>query len=459
MQKNDVVTLDITDINNLGYGVGRHEGVVVFVAGAVSGDRVKVKIIKVNKNWCVGKLEDILESSPHRMSECFCSAPESCGGCVYRNVNYEHELELKREYVKNCFKKCGLFDISVNDVLTAGDIKCYRNKAQYPVKMMGGKMKAGFYAAKTHNIVACDNCALQPEIFSKIVSFICEFCDNNKISAYDETTRKGLLRHIYLRYGQSTGEIMVCLVINAKSFSKSEDFAQSLMDRFSGVKSVMLSLNTKNTNVVLGDDFVCIGGKDYIEDILCGVRFRISAGAFYQVNHDGAELLYKIAAELAEPDGKSIVDLYCGTGTIGLSMAKKAKRVVGIEIVNEAVECAKINAQINGIETAEFYCGDASDTEGLLESAEKQSGKKIDADVVIMDPPRKGSTKELINYLSKRDVKKVVYVSCDPDTLARDCAWFKELGYAIGTVTPVNMFPRTGHVESVVCLTRSDKAT
>ena len=454
MQKNDVVTLEITDINNLGFGVGRHEGIVVFVAGAVSGDTVSAKIIKVNKSWCVGKLLEILVPSPHRTEEKYCSAPESCGGCVYRNVTYGQELVLKKEYVKNAFRKCGLFDVNVNDVMTAGDIRGYRNKAQYPVKCEKGKVRAGFYAAKTHNIVPSESCSLQMPIFAEIVDFVCSFVENNKITVYDEISGKGLLRHIYLRIGAATGEIMVCLVINGKKLPSSERFVRELCERFEKVKSVMLSVNTRSTNVVLGDEFICIGGRDYIEDVLCGVRFRISAGSFYQVNRDGAELLYGLAAELAKPEGKTVIDLYCGAGTIGLSMAKRAKRVVGIEIVDEAVKCARVNAEINGINNAEFYCGDASDTEGLLESAQRQSGGAISPDVVIMDPPRKGSTPELINYLSKIDARHVVYVSCDPDTLARDCAEFVRLGYTMSDVTPVNMFPRTGHVESVVCLTR-----
>ena len=457
MQKNDIITLKITDINNLGYGVGRHDGVVVFVAGAVSGDTVKAKIIKTNKTWCVGRLTEILERSPNRTDERFCSAPDSCGGCTYRNITYAHECELKREYVKNCFRKAGLFDTTVGEVLTAGDICGYRNKAQYPVKCENGKMRAGFYAAKTHNIVACESCALGPEVFSEIVRFVCDFADKNGITAYDEITGKGLLRHIYLRQGQKTGEIMLCLVINGRALPNAEKFVSEAIERFENIKSIMLSINQKNTNVVLGDEFICIGGRDYIEDILCKVRFRISAGSFYQVNREGAELLYTLAADLAEPEGKTVIDLYCGAGTIGLSMANRAKRVVGIEIVDEAVKCANINAKINGIYNAEFYTGDASDTEGLLESVEKKNGEKINADVVIMDPPRKGSTKELIEYLARRNITRIVYVSCDPDTLARDCKWFSELGYKIGKVTPVNMFPRTGHIENVVCLTKTDE--
>lgn len=454
MKKNETVTLEITDINNLGFGVGRSEGIVVFVAGAVSGDTVRAKLIKVNKSWCVGRLEEIILPSPHRTEEKYCTAPESCGGCVYRNITYSHELELKREYVKNAFRKCGLPLVTVREVLTAGDTRGYRNKAQYPVKGENGKIRAGFYAARTHNIVPSEACSLQMPDFSEIVNFICDYAEKNRITAYDEISGRGLLRHIYLRKGEATGEIMVCLVINGRGLPSNEGFSREIRERFEGVKSVMLSVNTKQTNVVLGDEFICIGGRDYIEDVLCGVRFRISAGSFYQVNRKGAELLYGIAADLAKPEGKTVIDLYCGTGTIGLSMAKRAKRVVGIEIVDEAVKCAKINAEINGITNAEFYCGDASDAEGLLGNAQRQSGGIISPDVVIMDPPRKGSTPELINYLSRIDARRVVYVSCDPDTLARDCAEFVRLGYEMSEVTPVNMFPRTGHVESVVCLTR-----
>lgn len=458
MKKNEVVTLEITDINNLGHGVGRYEGIVVFVAGAVSGDIARVKIIKANKSWCVGKIEELIKSSDHRARQKFCEAPDSCGGCAYRSVTYEHELDRKKEYVKNAFRKCGIPDADVRDVLTAGNICGYRNKAQYPVKIENGTMRAGFYAAKTHKIVTCHTCALQPDIFSKIVGFICDFADKNGITAYREEECSGLLRHIYLRRGDKTGEIMVCLVVNGREIPNEEGFVIEITEKFPEIKSVMLNINTKNTNVVLGDRYRTLGGRDYIEDILCDVRFRISAGSFYQVNRDGAELLYRIAADFAEPEGKSIIDLYCGTGTIGLSVAKRAKRVVGVEIVEEAVECANINAEINGIKNAEFYCGDASDTEGLLESVEKKSGKSIEADVVIMDPPRKGSTPELIGYLAGRGVPRIVYVSCDPDTLARDCAEFLKYGYEMSEVIPVNMFPRTGHVESVVRLTRSDKA-
>ena len=460
VKKNDIIDLDIVDLNNLGCGVGRTEdGVAVFVKGAVTGDRVKTKIIKVASSFLVGKLEKILVSSPDRMDgeglrKVDCKAPASCGGCVYRNIKYEHELVLKRDYVKNAFKKAGLPDVTVLDTAHTEKVIGYRNKGQYPVREVQGRVRAGFFATKTHDLIPCEDCLLQPDIFGEIVRFVTDFADKNKIRAYDEESGKGLLRHIYLRIAEKTGQIMVCLVINADKMPVSDKFAAELVAKFPSVTSVMLNVNKKNTNVILGDRFICIGGNDYIIDELCGLNFKISAGSFYQVNRDGAEMLYGLAKERAGLTGKEIVaDLYCGAGTIGLSMAKDCARVVGVEIVDEAVECAKENAKLNGIDNAYFFCGDASDTRGLLATAKDTLGDFC-PDVVIIDPPRKGTTIELVNYLNDLGVKKIVYVSCGPDTLARDCKWFEEKGYVIGEVTPVDLFPGTGHVESVVCLTR-----
>ena len=465
IKKNDIIELEITDLNNLGCGVGKTaDGLVVFVKGAVTGDRVLAKIIKVTSSFLVGKLEKILVSSQNRfdgegMRDVECKAPQSCGGCIYRNIKYEHELVLKRDYVKNAFRKAGLSDVEVLDTAHAKRVKGYRNKAQYPVREIGGRVRAGFFATKTHDLIPCESCLLQPDIFGEIVAFVVDFAEKHKIRAYDEERGKGVLRHIYLRIAEKTGQIMVCLVINADKMPASAAFAEEIIERFPSVTSVMLNINKKNTNVILGERFECIGGVDYIIDELCGLRFKISAGSFYQVNRDGAELLYSLARERAALTGKeTVADLYCGAGTIGLSMAAGAARIVGVEIVDEAVKCAKENAQMNGIENAHFFCGDASDTRGLLASAKDSLGDFC-PDVVIIDPPRKGTTEELVNYLDSLGVKRIVYVSCNPDTLARDCAWFAQKGYKIGEVTPVDMFPGTGHVESVVCLTKSDKAT
>ena len=455
IKKNDIVTLSITEINNLGCGVsriegGERDGTVVFVLGAVTGDVVRAKIIKVNTSFLVARVEEIVSPSPHRTSDSFCTAALSCGGCVYRCVSYEYEKEVKREYVRTAFRKAGIDDISIEPVISTGKEKHYRNKAQYPLKAGKNGIEAGFYAAKTHNLIKSDCCMIQNEIFTDIVRFFCRCADELGFSVYDENSGKGVLRHLYLRIAEATGEIMVCIVINADGSNKAKALADRIIERFPSVVSVMLNVNKKNTNVVLGDRFILCRGRDYIEDILCGKRFRITPQSFYQVNRDGAELLYGKAAELAGLTGKeTLIDLYCGTGTIGLSMSDKAANLIGVEIVPSAVECARVNASLNGVENAEFYCGDASKTEDIL------NNRNLSADVVVIDPPRKGTTKELIEYLDRLKVPKVVYVSCDPDTLARDVAIFREYGYNTDKVFPVDMFPRTGHVENVVCLTRN----
>lgn len=450
IKKNSVIELDITDINNLGNGVGRIDGRVVFVRGAVSGDRVKARVIKVNKSFLVARLEEILISSAER-EEGFCSAPLSCGGCVYRHIKYSHELELKYNYVKNAFIKVGIADASVLPVISAGKERGYRNKGQYPVTTLKGKTVAGFYAAKTHNVVPAENCAIQNPAFEPILRLVCEIADELSWSVYNEETKSGSLRHIYLRIGEITGEIMLCLVVNGGEPIHTDILVERVVSRFPKVVSIMLNFNSEDTNVVLGDRYKTLYGKSGIEDELCGLRFFISPASFYQVNRDGAELLYKKAREAADlKGGETIADLYCGTGTIGLSMAKNAKKLCGIEIVESAVECARENAVKNNIDNAEFICGDASNKDTILAAF-----GGVAPDVVIIDPPRKGSTRELVDTLADIDVKKIVYVSCSPDTLARDATYFLERGYVMGEVQPVDMFPRSGHVESVVCLKRT----
>lgn len=459
MQKNDVVTLTVEDMNNLGAGIAHltnadgTKGLAVFVTGAVTGDTVEAKIIKVNKSYLVARMEKLITASPFRTEDEGCSA-RGCGGCVYQNVTYTHELERKRGHVVSAFRKAGLSDVKIGGVRSTGELCGYRNKAQYPVRNGKDGMESGFFASSTHRIVPIKECALQPRVFAELTAFICEFCDRNGIRAYEEESGKGLLRHIYLRQGRVSGEIMVCLVINGQRMPAEDKLVRELTARFDDVKSVLLNFNTKNTNVVLGEHYRLLWGREWIEDTLCGLSFRLSPAAFYQVNHDACELLYGIARERAALSGnETVLDLYCGIGTIGLSMAKDAKEVIGIEIVKDAVERANENAERNGIANAHFYCGDASDARKLLTNAEREHGIIKNA-TVILDPPRKGSTPELITYLSERNFNRVVYVSCNPDTLARDCALFRQLGYGIGEVTPVDMFPRTGHVESVVCLTR-----
>jgi len=454
MTKGDILTIKLTDLNNLGCGVGHApDGRAVFVNGAVAGDTVKVSIIKVNKTFAVGKVIEVTEKSPDR-EDGYCAVPASCGGCVYRYLNYEKELLLKRGFVEYAFRKAGLPDVKIEDVRTTGKTKGYRNKAEYPITNGKNGLYGGFYAQKTHRVVAADGCSLQPEIFGEILRFFCDFYTKEGVSAYDEETEKGLIRHLYLREGVGTGEIMVCPVINGRELPNEDKFIKELTERFPRVSSVMINENTKRTNVVLGDKYRTLYGNSYIEDILCKKRFRIAPASFYQVNHDAAELLYGLAAERTGLSGEGLLlDLYCGAGTIGLSMSERAGEVIGIEIVEAAVECAKVNKTLNGVENASFYCGDAADAEGLLAPVERERGK-LSPDVVILDPPRKGCDAQLLRFLAEREVPRIVYVSCGPDSLARDCAILRELGYEIGAVTPVDLFPRTGHVESVVCLTR-----
>ena len=399
--------------------------------------------------------ESIIEPSHYREDN-FCSAPLSCGGCVYLHINREHELELKKSHVKHSFIKAGLADVKVNDVLYLPKRSGYRNKAQYPIGKDKNGITAGFYASKTHRIVPCKNCSLQPPVFSDLLTAFCDFATRSGWSTYDEESGTGLLRHLYLRLAEVTGEIMVCVVINGDTLPRHLEFVSYMKEKFPAVKSILLNINKKSTNVVLGEKYICIFGRPYITDILCGKRFNISPGSFYQVNHDGAELLYRTASSKANFKGdETILDLYCGIGTIGLTMADKVKEIIGIEIVPEAVECAKENAKINGISNAEFYCGDASSAPALLKNAAEARGS-LAPDAVILDPPRKGSTRELIEYLSDLNVPKVIYISCDPGTLARDCVLFRELGYTISDITPVDMFPASGHIENIALLSREN---
>lgn len=459
IKKNDTITLQIEEVNNLGCGVGHlPDGRVVFVKGTATGDALSAKVIKVASSYLVGRPEQYTARSPYRTAP-DCTAYPACGGCVYRHITYEHELLIKKNYVKNAFCKAGLPDVVVQDVRTTGQITSYRNKAQYPVGNSEHGMIAGFYADHTHRILPTAHCALQPPVFSDIVRAVCGFCDSHGIRAYDEKDGTGLLRHIYLREGKRSGEILLCLVICGKEFPHANALCDELSHAFPAIVGILLNHNEKNTNVVLGDTYTHLYGKDTLRDTLCSLEFDIAPAAFYQVNHDAAELLYGIARERAALTGsETLLDLYCGIGTIGLSMADGCARLIGIEIVPEAVENAKENARKNGVDNALFFRGDVGDdgdVSALLSEAEAALGS-LEVDVAVIDPPRKGTTPTLIALLAQKAINRVVYVSCDVDTLARDCAIFKQHGYAIGEVTPVDMFPRTGHVESVVCLTRKE---
>ena len=458
--KNKEYEIEIEDLNNLGYGVGHIEGGVVFVGGAVDGDRVLARVILVKKNYAIARTEKLLRPSVYRTEKPFC-ANKGCGGCAYADINYEHELELKRERVQMAFHKCGMKNVQIMPVFSTYKTEHYRNKAQYPITQdSNGEYRVGFYAPKSHRVVSAVECPLQPVLFAEILKALIEFFKAHKISAYDEETGKGLLRHIYLRASRDEKEITLVLVINGKTLPQSELFVKEIRKQFPTVTSIMLNVNTDDTNVVCGDEYITLYGEGYLIDTMCGVSLKISPASFYQVNRAVAEAIYTKAKELASLKGdECLLDLYCGIGSIGLSMADSVSSLVGIEVVPQAVECAKENAQRNGIKNASFFCADASGTQNIIESAERSTGQKISFDTVILDPPRKGCAEALLEYLANGSCKKIIYVSCNPDTLARDAAFLTQNGFSMSEVYPYDMFPRTGHVESVVCLTRTDKAT
>ncbi len=445
MRKNDEFILEIVDVTNEGSGVGKVDGMAVFVPLTAVGDVVKVKALKVKKNYAYGKAMEIITPSKLRI-ENDCPYFNRCGGCVFRHIGYKAELELKSNKVYEVIKRIGGVDLAPQPILFDESDR-YRNKAQYPLSEKGG---VGFYAFHSHRIIECEDCLLQPEIFSRITDAVSDFVRQYSISIYNEEKHRGLLRHLYIRRGANSGEIMVCFVVNGDELPQSEVIIDRLKAICGGsLKSVVLNINKENTNVILGDKCITFFGSDYITDTLAGVKVRLSPLSFYQVNTVMANKLYKKAADYVKPRGKNIIDLYCGAGTIGLSMAKEAKSIIGVEIIEAAVKDAEFNAKENGIENARFICGDAK------AAAEQLKKEKIKPDTVIVDPPRKGCDSELIKIIANDFCpQSVVYISCDPATLARDIKIFGEEGYKLEEYTPADLFPRTSHVETVALLER-----
>ncbi len=448
LRKNDVIELEITGFSSEGSGVGHHDGQAVFVSGAATGDTVKCLIIKAKKNYAIGKLQHILKASPDRIIP-DCPAFPRCGGCQYRHISYEAETRIKTQKVRDAFLRIGHLDTVPENAVGAENTDRYRNKAQYPVETQNGRLLTGFYAPFSHRVIDCKNCMLQPAEFSDILRVVAKWSEKYKIPSYNEVTHKGLLRHIYIRKAFATNEIMVCLVINGDRIFKKDELISALIKANANIKTVLLNINTEDTNVIMGKEEKILYGKGYIEDILCSKRFRISPLSFYQVNHAQAEKLYEKAAEFAITDAtKTLVDLYCGAGTIGLTMADKVETLIGVEIVPEAIEDAKINAKLSGIENARFICADAADAAKTLKS------EGITPDTVILDPPRKGCDEALLSTVCEMNPERIVYVSCDPATLARDLAILESKGYKTKKAVPFDLFPRTVHIECVTLLTK-----
>lgn len=454
MKKNDCITLNIEDITNLGFGVGRHEGAVVFVASTVPGDVAEVKIIKEASSYYVGRVERFIKLSAIR-AEGRCDS-KKCHSCAYTGICYEEELKIKTGTVSSAFKKAGLSDIKILPTVGSPSLTAYRNKAQYPVcRDKDGNYTIGFYAPKSHKVCEAADCPIAPDVFAKILNTLREFFKKHDFSTYDESSGKGLIRHIYLRRGEVGGEILLTLVITEDTLPFSDELCEIISKSFPEVVGILLNKNSKQTNVILGEKYTLLYGRDYIMDTLAGVKLKLTAPSFYQVNHGATELLYAKARELAAlTKHDTLLDLYCGVGSIGLSMAADAHELFGIEIVDSAVECATYNATINGITNAKFYSGDATDSEKLLDIAEREESRKILPDVIVLDPPRGGCDEKLLTFISSLSPKRIVYISCNPATLARDVSILRNCGFDANEVTPFDLFPGTGHVESVVCLKR-----
>ena len=445
LNKNEIYEAVICNYTAEGQGVAKIEGCAVFVPNAIAGETCRVRIEKVGKTWAAGRIVEILEKSPHRVQrECPISA--SCGGCDFWHMDYEEECRLKAERVRQALNRIGGESLEEVPLLAAPTCYDYRNKAQYPVASKKGKVYAGFFRAGTHQVVENARCLILPEETDRVKEIVVDYVNHNKVSVYDEATQKGLLRHIYVRRGVVSGQILVCLVVNGRKLPQAETLIEKLK-AVPGFTTLVLAVNTRPGNAILGDEFISLYGPGYIEDTLCGLNFRLSPRSFYQVNHHQAQRLYEAAISQAQITRDDLVlDLYCGVGTITLAMAKAAGKVIGVEVVEQAVQDAKDNAKRNGIENAEFFCGDAGKAALALEE------QGIKPDVIVVDPPRKGLNADTIEALHRMAPRRIVYVSCDPATLARDVALLKERGYVLKNAIAADLFPRCAHVESVVTL-------
>ncbi len=458
LAKNRLVRLTITGVTGEGSGVARYTdadipspGLVVFIPYTAVGDEILCRIVKVQKSHAYGRVEELISPSADRLDEQNCAVFGRCGGCVWRHISYEAECRYKAQWVRDTLSRVGGLTIEPLPLVAADAPDRYRNKAQFPVVVGEQGPVMGFFASRSHRVVACRDCQLQPENFRVVLDAVDDWMRANQVSAYDETTHKGLVRHIYIRQGAVSGQMMVCLVCTSGKLPAASALIDAVRAAVPNLTSLVVNINPERTNVILGDGGYTLWGEDAIEDVLCGLRFRLSPHSFYQVNHAQTEKLYALAADAAALTGQEILlDLYCGTGTIGLSMAHRAKQVIGVEVVRAAVQDAGRNAEVNGITNARFICADAT------QAATQLAQEGVHPDVVVLDPPRKGCDPSLIDTVVTMAPTRVVYVSCDPATLARDLKLFDERGYEVKFVQPVDLFPRTAHCENVVSLVRRD---
>jgi 23S rRNA (uracil1939-C5)-methyltransferase len=454
IRKNDELTLFIEDITAEGEGVGRADGMAFFVKDAITGDRVRAKVMKVKKSYGYARLLKLLEPSPAR-TEPLCPVARQCGGCQLQHMKYEEQLRYKENKIKECLKRIGGIDpsgVKFEPIIGMEKPFYYRNKAQFPVgKNRAGELVTGFFAGRTHTIIDTSHCYIQAEINEKLLSVVRDFLIKEGIEPYDEETHSGLIRHILTRVGFATKEIMVCLIINGDTLPKADRLVEELK-KIDGMTSICININREKTNVILGKECKVLWGQGYITDRIGDVKYQISPLSFYQVNPRQTKRLYDTALEYANLTGEEIVwDLYCGIGTISLFLAQHAKQVYGVEIVEQAVLDARENKKINGIQNAEFFTGAA---EEVMPQKYKESNGSMKAQVIVVDPPRKGCDERLLETIAAMTPERIVYVSCDPATLARDVKYLGEKGYRLERVRGCDMFGQSVHVETVVLLTK-----
>ncbi len=446
LAKNQEHTVTIEGYGEGGMGVARIDGHVVFVHGALRGEKCRVLILKTLKSVAFAKVLEVIEPSSERITP-DCPYFPRCGGCTYRHIRYEEELRLKKQRVQDNLSRIGGSDVTVEEILGARDTLRYRNKAQYPVSKDGA---VGFYRARTHEVIECEHCLLVKPEADAAAEALREYMQSCRVAGYDEKTGRGLVRHLYIR-SNAAGESLVCVLVNGDKLPKEDRLVALLRDACPKCTGIVLGTNTKKGNVILGDRYRTLWGSDRLEDTLCGKTFRLSVPSFYQVNRVQAERLYAKAIEFAGLTGQeTVLDLYCGAGTITLALSDHAKKVLGAEIVPEAIDDARENAARNGVKNAEFFCGDASDV------AKKLARENLRPDVITVDPPRKGLAADVVESIAEMQPGRVVYVSCDSATMARDVKRLADLGYTAQRACAVDMFPRADHVETVVLLSKGE---
>ena len=450
LSKNKEYIVDIVDIGQGGVGIGKYEGFTVFVDGGLVQDKIKVKITKSKKNYAVGDIVEIIEKSPFRVERKCSESLRQCGGCQIQELDYQKQLDVKTNEVKQVISRIGkLDDVVIHDTLGMEHPFRYRNKAQFPIQKKDNMPVIGFYKKKSHDLISTDECIIQHEVNDKIIKIIKTYIRAYNVSIYDEKTHKGLLRHLVTKVGFTTGEVMIVLVANGKKLPYLKELASVLKENIPGFKTLVVNVNTQKTNVILGKENIVAYGDGMIRDYIGELVFEISPLSFFQVNPLQTEVLYNKALEYANlGENDTVFDIYCGIGTISLFLAQKAKKVYGIEIVEDAIKDAKRNAKINNMDNVEFYVGKAEEVVPKM----YKEGKR--ANVVVVDPPRKGCDEKVLDTIVSMEPDRVVYVSCNPSTLARDLAYLNERGYKCHEIQHVDMFPHSVHVENVAWLSR-----